>query len=1456
MKIFNGQYFKDHPGHILGTAYTHNPNTGKRLTDTYGKPRTEVWGSMEDVIRGIKVPDVQRFEHFFEATPGTLAQDEKESGKNARIKKAVQKTVNEDKAKADRSYRCSEGLQCLDDTIAKYNREVEYKDAAGKTRHYTISEEEIKVWVTFQAGQGLFNPSLIKNNAWGRYLVSDPDWMAWFKKDLVTFDGRNFIPETLFYSGNIYDKIEALKNNREAIVGKIGEEGFQKQMQKLESIKPTPLLITESEEHKLYLSPFDKIWEQIELTELADGSEVDPQTSIGSIFYFNYLKHLSQKELTIDRKYASAWDIYKYWISKDNFPRGTLATRKAAIKRNTTLIGSILFDRFLIEMLTEQDKARIAYLWNRLSNNYKDVDYHKIPVGFTMGRMFKGGALAIRPAQREGVAFMNHRGTGIVAYDVGVGKTMAAILAISDAFEKGMFKRPLIVVPQKVYKKWIGEIRGVFAEKDIKKGKKVVVKAGTLMAEGILPHIPINDYDNLGVSFIGRAKDKNGVAYTLPEYSITMVTYEGLMKIGFNAETEKGLTRRLKEMLSQGESGRARAIIEQRAEDWIDKAIAQTEIDIEEMGIDAIIVDEAHNFRNLFMEVKGDVGRDGEREKRHFFSGTGSSPSSRALKKFMLNAYIQSKHQNRNTFGLTATPFTNRATEIYSMMAHYDYEGLKDFDVYNLAQFCSKYIDETLESVWTPSGKFEIKAVIRGYNNLPSLQSMIFRSINYKTGEEANIQRPEKVILPVHNDEKGIPLDYEHIVDTKLVPTAEQSKWLLDIRKFAGKDSKKRKESKLSAYYQEDEKGNVPGQILIALNASRTVTFSPYALNLGGAPIYEAEQIDAEKFVNNSPKIKYACECIRSVKQYHEAKKTPISGQVIYSDRGTEWFTFIKAYLVENVGFADKEVAIFHGGVSKGRRERIKEAFLKNEIKVIIGSSTMREGVDLQKYGTVLYNLYLDWNPTDHHQLMGRIWRFGNKFSHVRIVVPLIENSSDVFTWQKLSEKMSRLNSIWTRSGRSKLFEESELNAEELKKGLINDPEELTRWEIEESESALRTELEVARGDLKDLREAQLKKEEFVRLQQELEDIAKEATTNPQNLDWNVKPEQVEKLKDQQITNEKSIYRIVRRYADLKSYWSRNTLRGKIDQHIKYKKRLKKVEDTILKKNKLDLFDDFSPLIDQYRERVTEIESKILEVTSEENFQRILEKVQREKEQELANRRPTEERVNEFKRLNYLLDCHFKIHTCDIYGRAEEIKTGKAIEVVEQPKIKLELNESYKMDATLKKLMPPHQQKVVKEILQGEEGERYIEQVLKPLEKQAKDIPTIGKQAAKELKAITIHAHFFQGGSDWYISEWDKADQLFGYTILNGDQITAEWGSISLKELHQSKIVELDFFWEPKIFGKLFQKEAKPAKKKDPAAELRSAIEGLKIALEFAEEKAQKPLKEAIEGMEVAIEFL
>ena len=153
------------------------------------------------------------------------------------------------------------------------------------------------------------------------------------------------------------------------------------------------------------------------------------------------------------------------------------------------------------------------------------------------------------------------------------------------------------------------------------------------------------------------------------------------------------------------------------------------------------------------------------------------------------------------------------------------------------------------------------------------------------------------------------------------------------------------------------------------MSFARQLALSPYlyACNPEKHPTYT-------EYIESSPKLKYIIECIRSVKRFHEDRNEEVSGQVIYMNAGVHFFPLIKEYLVQKVGYKDDEVGIIKSGLSAAKKEGIKERFLAGDVKIIIGSATIKEGINLQNRSTVLYNCWLDWNPTDVKQLEGRIW--------------------------------------------------------------------------------------------------------------------------------------------------------------------------------------------------------------------------------------------------------------------------------------------------------------------------------------------------------------------------------------------------------------------------------------------------------------------------------------------------
>ena len=91
-----------------------------------------------------------------------------------------------------------------------------------------------------------------------------------------------------------------------------------------------------------------------------------------------------------------------------------------------------------------------------------------------------------------------------------------------------------------------------------------------------------------------------------------------------------------------------------------------------------------------------------------------------------------------------------------------------------------------------------------------------------------------------------------------------------------------------------------------------------------------------------------------------------------------------------------------------------------------------------------------------------------------------------------------------------------------------------------------------------------------------------------------------------------------------------------------------------------------------------------------------------------------------------------------------------------------------------------------------------------PRQEQLNSIPKLYEtEHTTTLKDKIIHLHFFIGGCDWYIAEYDGEDLFFGFAILNGDLINAEWGYVSFNELKAIKVaglfeVDNDLYWEPK----------------------------------------------------------
>jgi N12 class adenine-specific DNA methylase len=423
-----------------------------------------------------------------------------------------------------------------------------------------------------------------------------------------------------------------------------------------------------------------------------------------------------------DIKKVTSGDIINSYLEQGRKPQIVDKKEWEAIKSYSRGEGERLFKIFLHEALLHEDQVKIDRVYNEKHNAIATLNYRKIPIGVEISRKFGDNDLDLREAQREGIAFMELVGSGVVAYDVGVGKTMTAIAEMCTAIKNGKAKRPLVVVPNPTYENWVNEMFG-------KDGKP-----GILSGTGIT----LNKWYNLGAGF-------ENVDFTKPvkEGSITLVTYEGLQKIGFNEKTQDKHFSFLKSVVTQeNETTKERETEKnnEKIEEVIGVGLKGTIADIDDLGIDYMCVDEAHNFKNVFSEVKSD-----ENGKQFYLKG--GLPSNRGIKMFFLANYIQREY-GRNVMLLTATPFTNSPLEIYSMLSLVAYKYMKENSISNLKSFFEQFIHETYEWVVSTSGSIQQKTVVKSFNNRIALQKLINSHINFKTGEEANIKRPCKINIP------------------------------------------------------------------------------------------------------------------------------------------------------------------------------------------------------------------------------------------------------------------------------------------------------------------------------------------------------------------------------------------------------------------------------------------------------------------------------------------------------------------------------------------------------------------------------------------------------------------------------------------------------------------------------------------------------------------------------------
>ena len=1003
--LSNNDWFKNHPEKILGKTVEY--------TDRWGKSATKVVCNdgltVQDELNKIdKFVSLNKIANQIE----TLNNSVEEIKENPSVKEELKKSVTE--KKPTQKVKVLENSQ---KSVVSFNKgDVMTSSQFSRLYGKEFDEREFSVWKNTD-WEGFINiENLSKEDA--DYVVSSENY--------VQARRNKWVNKVLFASGDIYAKIEKQKNLLAETNDIFEKELYSKNIKLLENSMKNQLSMDKI--HFSLKSDFAEsfnisyvledgtvanrnlqeafiLWAQNKTVDTQEGrwsidfatANISREDFPDDISWSDVINYIDGETVRTER--TSSWDRYsksEEEIKELKKQRKQEAEQKRQARSDT---ANKLFDKFLHFGLNKETEKQLCYEYNKRFNSYVIPDYSKLPLSVDGMSVYKGESkFKLYDQQVKGISFLCNKGNGILAYDVGVGKTAAGIVATVNQIQLGRSKRPLIIVPNQVYPKWCKDIKELF------------------------PNIKVNELFNMNDKAVENYRDEDDFyKLNIPENSITIVTEQALQHLTFTDESCKGvLFEDFSNLLSESLDGNARenAAAVEKIQQVIGAASITRDLKyyfFEKCGFDNLTVDEAHRFKNLWVKPRPE--RKGESQE---YAGIPDGrPSQRALKMYAMTQIVQRNNDNRNVFMLTATPFTNSPLEVYSMLSYVGRERLKNAHINSLRSFLDEYAQTKIELGVNSRGDIDVKQVMKNWKQLGALQGIITEFIDKVDGEEAGIIRPKK---------------FTHV---KPLDMSELQKQMREID-----------EERMS----EVKEGN-SAAVLQSMTNMRVAMVAPALANPDNYP--ELEIPPMSELVETSPKLKFVCTAI--IDMY---KKHPEKGQFMYLPLGKDSHGIIKDYLIKN-GIPKEAVEIINGEINNtpDKKDKISSKFNdeKDKLKILIGGQNTSEGMDLNGNSFVMYNCSLGWNPSETIQAEGRIWRQGNIQGHVHIVYPVMNDSIDSVLYQKHDEKRSRINELWSYKGDTLNVED--INPEDLKIELIKDPEKRAKLIEQEQTKDLLQEL-------------------------------------------------------------------------------------------------------------------------------------------------------------------------------------------------------------------------------------------------------------------------------------------------------------------------------------------------------------------------------------------------------------
>ncbi len=639
----------------------------------------------------------------------------------------------------------------------------------------------------------------------------------------------------------------------------------------------------------------------------------------------------------------------------------------------------------------ERIRDELVEIYNKRFNSIRLREYD----GSNL--QFKGMAtnITLREHQKNAVARILFGGNTLLAHSVGAGKTFEMATASMELKRLGVANKPMFVVPNHLTEQWGSEFLRLYpnanvliaTKKDFQKNnrKKLMARIATgewdavIIGHSSFGKIPVSK--ELQISHINE--EIKNISVAIDRLQAEHGNYLSVKKM---EATQKSLSKNLSKLLN-----------EESKDDGVT---------FEQLGIDYLFVDEAHEFKNLALF-----------SKMTNVSGISGVASQKASDLYMKIQYLDSLNPNKSVVFATGTPISNSMAELYTMQKYLQYNTLKQMGLDYFDSWASVFGQTVTTIELSPEGGgFRNKTRFAKFNNVPELLN-IFKNT-------ADVQTSKTLKLPVPK---------------------------LKFNRYEIVSAPKSKE--LSAYIEE---------LVERSEDIKNNRVEPYEDNMlkvtndGRKAALDLRLIDENMPDLPDSKVNIA---VGNIAKIYEDTKDSKSTQLVFCDLSTpksdgsfNIYDDIKRKLILK-GIKEDEVVFIHDADTEQKKAELFENVNIGKVRVLIGSTfKMGAGMNVQKKLVALHHLDCPWRPSDVEQREGRILRQGNENDEVQIFRYVTEGSFDGYSYQLIETKANFINQIMTSSSGTRSMEDvddSALSYAEVKAIATGNPLIMEKFKVE-----------------------------------------------------------------------------------------------------------------------------------------------------------------------------------------------------------------------------------------------------------------------------------------------------------------------------------------------------------------------------------------------------------------------